>query len=148
MIPVFMPPSSRPRTAPRRPLLSHHRLLVAEAVLLIGLAQMAGKDWLLSQTDLPAPLRVALGMALTLGLFGGLLLVAQRQVQRSLRTTHRVVQRLPIPTPVLGVHALAFLALFGGYARYWNLDSEVLRDLHTGAAEAGAAIHGAASRAP
>ncbi|TNE91853.1 MAG: hypothetical protein EP330_03900 [Deltaproteobacteria bacterium] len=139
--------SSRSRQAPRRrPLFSHRRLLLAEAVLVLGLFQMALRDWVMAQTSLPAPLRVAFGMALILGVFGGLLLLVRRTVERSLSTTHDVVQKLPLPTPMVGVHALIFAVLFGLYAHYWRMDDEVLRSLERGADQTQQAVGAGISR--
>lgn len=146
MICVPMAPSKRSSSAPRRPLFSHRRLLVSEAVLVLGLVQMVAKDWVLAQTSLPAAVRVGFGMALTLGVFGGLFLVAQRQVQRSLSTTHRVVQRLPLPTPVAAVHAIVCMLLFFGYARYWDLDKDVARAVVSSASETQHAVTAALER--
>ena len=113
----------------RRPLLSHRKLLVAEAILILGLVQMALRDHIMRNTELPATLRVAFGMALVLGIFGGLIVFSQRTLTRSLDTTHRVVQRLPVPLPVRMVH-VGFLMLIGwSYAWYWGLDQAVATEL-------------------
>lgn len=121
-----MPSPSRSRQAPRRrALFSHRRLLLAETVLVIGLLQIVLRDWIMVQAALPAAVRVLFGMALILGVFGGVILFVRQQVQRSLTTTHKVVQRLPLPIPLALVHTAAVGALFWCYARYWGLDAEV-----------------------
>ena len=116
-------------TGRRRPLLSHRKLLVAEAILILGLAQMALRDLIMTSTQLPATLRVMFGMGLVLGVFGGLILFSQRTLTRSLDTTHRVVQRLPVPLPVRLVHAGFIVLIAWSYARYWGLDQAVAREL-------------------
>ena len=50
-------------------------------------------------------------------------------IRDSLDTTHRVVQRLPVPLPVRMVH-VGFLMLIGwSYAWYWGLDQAVATEL-------------------
>ncbi|MCO4743832.1 MAG: hypothetical protein KC912_03525 [Proteobacteria bacterium] len=127
-----MASSSARSTPKRRPLLSHRRLLLSETVLVLGLVQMFARDFVLTDANLPAPLRVLFGMALILGLFGGLVFYVQEQVRWSLTTTHKAVQRLPLPTPMVFVHTLVFAVLFWCYAAYWQLDEEVWRSLVAG----------------
>lgn len=120
-----MPPSRARSTPKRRALLSHRRLVLAESVLVLGLVQMYARDWVLAQSQLPAPIRVLFGMGLILGLFGGLVLYVREQVKWSLTTTHKAVKRLPLPAPMALIHTLVFCVLFWGYAHYWHLDGEV-----------------------
>lgn len=122
-------------TGRRRPFLSHRKLLVAEAILILGLAQMALRDWIMTSHHLPATLRVMFGMGLVLGVFGGLILFSQRTLTRSLDTTHRVVQRLPVPLPVRLVHAGFIVLIAWSYARYWGLDQAIAGELSEQAAQ-------------
>ena len=67
-------------------------------------------------SQLPAWSKVVFTMVLVIGLFGGLLLLIHRLTAASLARTHAVVQALPLPTPVILVHAAVFGALFLLYA--------------------------------
>lgn len=99
--------------------LSHRSLITAEALLLVGVADRLGRLWIMHEPHLPAYAKVLLMMALTIGIFGGLILILQRMTTASLSKTHEVVRALPLPTPMVVVHAAAFAGLFFLYA--WAL---------------------------
>jgi hypothetical protein len=48
-------------------------------------------------------------------------------VRRGLARTHDVVRRLPIPVPMLAVHAAVLLGLFLAYAWWWDDRTGALR---------------------
>ena len=118
--------SSRSSPGRLRSFFSHRNLLVSETVLVLGLVQMFARDWLLHDPHLPAWARVALGMGLVVGLFGWLFLFLDKRIKWGLKTTHDVVQKLPLPTPALGVHVLILCGLFYAYAWFWGLDRQLI----------------------
>lgn len=95
-------------------------LLLLEAVLLVGLAKEALEDGVLAWEVLHPLVRVALGIAVTVGTLGGLLVVFEQQIRRGLEKTHEAVQRLPVPTPELGVHVVFLVGIFFAYAWFWD----------------------------
>ncbi len=108
--------------------LSHRRLILTEALLIAGLAQMAAHGWIITQSELPALLRVLLSMALVVGVFGGLFLVFQQSVTWGLDKTVATARRTGLVTHVLP-HMVLLAGLFWGYALFWGLDGPVLREL-------------------
>jgi hypothetical protein len=108
-----MPPRQR-----RRP--SLHRLLVAaEAVLFLGVL----RDWvwsLVRRSELANWSKVVLAMALTLGLLGGLIVVARALFVRGLARTHAEAGRAAGTTLLLHLALLA--VLFALYARMLGID--------------------------
>jgi len=107
---------------------SHRRLILTEALLIAGLAQMAAHGWIVAQSQLPGAVRVVLSMALVVGVFGGLLVVFQRSVSWGLNQTVATIRRTGLVTHVLP-HILLLTGLFWGYARFWGLDGVILREL-------------------
>jgi hypothetical protein len=108
---------------------SHRRLLLTEAILVAGLAQLAAHDWLMNQHHLSAALRVVLGMAMVVGVFGGLFLLFQRSVTWGLHKTVSTVKRGAGLATTFLPHALLWLALFAAYAWFWGLDRAILAEL-------------------
>jgi hypothetical protein len=107
---------------------SHRRLILTEALLIAGLAQMTAHGWIVAQSHLPAILRVLLSMALVLGVFGGLIVLFQRSVSWGLDQTVATIRRTGLATHVLP-HILLLGGLFWSYARFWGLDGLILREL-------------------
>lgn len=96
------------------------KLILLETVLVVGLLEELAEDAVLAW-DLVHPLvRVLIAIGLVVGAFGGMVLVFQDYVRRGVARTHDAVRRLPIPVPMLGVHALALLGLFLAYAWMWD----------------------------
>ncbi|MCH7824778.1 MAG: hypothetical protein IH849_08250, partial [Acidobacteria bacterium] len=89
-----MSPSGRKRTR----LFTYRRLIVMEALLLIGALQFMAEDRVVA-SDFPDELKVVFIMFLVLGFLGSLLVVVERLAKSGLGTTHRTIQALPIPTP-------------------------------------------------
>ena len=110
----------RPRWSLLPRWLSHRHLILSETVLVIGLVQAALNELILTHPSIPPLLRVLLGMMLVVGAFGWLIVWAHRQVQRTLSGTHRAVQNLPLPTPVLLIHLVVLGVLFLVYCWRWN----------------------------
>ncbi len=100
--------------------LTHRRLIVLEALLLVGVLEMAAEDRIVA-SGFPDELKVVFVMLLVLGFFGSLLIVVERAAKSGLGTTHRTIQSLPIPTPRIFIHALLLFGLFLAYARVLNL---------------------------
>ena len=107
---------------------SHRRLILTEALLIAGLAQMSAHGWIVAQSQLPAVVRVVLSMALVIGVFGSLLVIFQRSVSWGLDQTVATIRRASRVTHVLP-HMALIIGLFWGYARFWGLDGLVLREL-------------------
>ena len=110
--------SSSGRKRPR--LFTHRRLIVMEALLLIGALEFMAEDRVVA-SDFPDELKVAFVMLLVLGFFGSLLVVVERLAKSGLGTTRRTIQALPIPTPRIFIHALVLFGLFLAYASALDL---------------------------
>lgn len=95
-------------------------LLLLETVLLVGLAKEALEDGVLALPAVHPLIRVALGIAVTVGTLGGLLVLFEQQIRRGLEKTHDAVQRLPVPTPEFAVHLAVLGAIFFAYAWFWD----------------------------
>lgn len=95
---------------------SHRRLIAVEALLLVGLLDRLGRQWVIHEAPAPEWLKVIILMALVVGVLGGVLLLLQKGLTSSLSKTHDVVKALPLPTPLVFVHAAAFVGLFFLYA--------------------------------
>lgn len=104
----------------RARLLTHRRLIVSEALLLVGVLEMAAEDRVVA-SNFPDELKVVFIMLLVLGFFGSLLIVVERLAKSGLGTTHRTIQALPIPTPRIVIHALLLFGLFLAYAGILDL---------------------------
>lgn len=95
--------------------LRHRALVTTEALLLISLA----KDLIGAQVkhaQIANGWKVLFIMAATVGLLGVLFLVLEKFTTSSVAKTHEVVQALPLPMPMLGIHAAALIGLFYLYA--------------------------------
>ena len=99
---------------------THRRLIVMEALLLIGALEFAAEDRVVA-SDFPDELKVVSVMVLVLGFFGSLLVVVERLATSGLGKTHRTIQALPIPTPRIFTHALVLFGLFLAYASALDL---------------------------
>jgi hypothetical protein len=95
-------------------------LVTTEALLLISLA----KDLISDQVKHAAignGWKVGFVMAATIGLLGVLFLVLERIATTGVAKTHAVVQALPLPVPMLAIHAAALVGLFYLYAWHQHL---------------------------
>lgn len=99
---------------------THRRLVVLEALLLVGVLEMAAEDRIVA-SDFPDELKIAFVMLLVLGFFGSFLVVLERVARSGLGTTHRTIRSLPIPMPRIFIHVLVLLGLFLAYAGVLNL---------------------------
>ena len=96
--------------------LSHRKLIGVESILVVGLLQSVGQDWLHRQSDIPWWFKTLLAMAMTAGLFGAMVLIMVGITSWGLRGTHSVISgRLLLPLFI--VHSIVFLVLFYVYAR-------------------------------
>lgn len=100
--------------------LRHRALLTGEVILSVGVVQELIQRQVQHLT-LPPYGKVLWIMASTLGVLGVLLVVIRAVVKHSLAKTHDVVQAIPLPTPLLLVHALLYVALFYLYAYVWDV---------------------------
>ncbi|MBA3847661.1 MAG: hypothetical protein H0X45_13595 [Planctomycetes bacterium] len=60
-------------------------------------------------------------MALAIGVFGGLLYLLDAFTAKSVAKTHDMVRAVPLPMPMLLVHAAVFVGLFFLYAYVWHV---------------------------
>lgn len=98
----------------------HRTLIGAEAVLVLGVA----RDWVWRQvmaSTLPNWGKIALAMATTVGIFGGMFLIVRRMAVRGMWKTHHAAQGLPLFLPTLLLHAALLGVLFVLYARILGL---------------------------
>lgn len=100
--------------------LRHRSLVTAEAVLLVGVLQQLLSQWLATQV-MPNAARVALTMAMVLGLLGSIVVVVRVIAMKGVHHTHAVAKALPIPAATWLAHAAAFAALYLLYAIVWHL---------------------------
>ena len=104
--------------------LRQRALVTAEAVLLVG----AGQQLLSQQIErlhLPNWGRVLFTMATTVGVLGGVILLARSFAAKGVAQTHQVAKVLPIPAATWLLHIAAFCGLFALYAIVWHLPVEV-----------------------
>lgn len=109
---------TRKTTMPK--FLRHRTLVATEVLLLISLA----KDLFGAQVrdaGVANAWKVLLVMAITLGVLGVLFLLLERLTTRGVAKTHEVVKALPVPLPMLVIHALTMGGLFYLYAWYLDL---------------------------
>jgi hypothetical protein len=99
--------------------LKHRALLTGEVILVVGVVQELIQRQM-NHLGLPPYGKVLWIMACTLGVLGVLLVVVHTAVKRSLAKTHEVVQAIPVPTPLLLVHAAIYVGLFYLYAWMWE----------------------------
>ncbi len=100
--------------------LRHRQLLTTEAVLLIAVGMELVQRWITSHHGVPWWGKTLEVMVVNAGLLGGLLLVLTTWMRGSLSGATRAVQAVPIPAPMLFVHAGVFLVIFVIYATVWN----------------------------
>jgi hypothetical protein len=98
---------------------SHRALIAAEAVLLIGLGKTMIEACVLAM-QLPNWGKVLFIMAVTLGVLGGLILIAQKLTVRGMAKTHAAL-KAAMPVPYALVHAAVFGGLFLLYAHFLGL---------------------------
>jgi hypothetical protein len=99
--------------------LKHRGLLTGEVILVVGVVQELIQRQM-NHLGLPPYGKVLWIMACTLGVLGVLLVFVQAAIKRSLAKTHDVVQAIPVPTPLLLVHAAIYVGLFYLYAWMWE----------------------------
>lgn len=113
--------SSKRRPPRRRRLFSHTRLVMAEAVLLVGALHAYLEETIEDSEALHPALKVGLLMIVVVGIYGSVILFFERLAQRSLEKTHKVVQALPLPTPFIVVHVLVLVAIYLLYATVFEV---------------------------
>lgn len=112
-----MPPPMAPasRRTSRRPAwrrwFSHKRLVLIEALLLLGPAKSWAEAWILARPELANAAKLAIAMLMHLGVFATIFILVERWLAASVARTHAAVQALPIPTPLLAMHLLALAGL-------------------------------------
>ncbi len=98
--------------------LSNRRLISLEAVLLVGLLENFAESYVMG-TGFPAPLKSLFIMMLVAGAFGLLMVVVVSATKRSLSQGSKMLQSLPVPTPVLLVHGAVLVGIYWLYATQW-----------------------------
>src|SRR5262249_45466243 len=101
----------------RRRLFSHRGMIAVEAVLVVGIL----KDLMtavVKSSHLPNWGKVLFVMALTVGVFGGLVFFVERFTERTVASTHKAVRSLPVALPYWLVHLAVLGALFLLYANH------------------------------
>jgi hypothetical protein len=104
--------------------LRHRALMTAEAVLLVGVGQQLLSQYI-ANVPMPNWGRVLFTMASTLGILGGVVLIAKAMAKKGVAQTHNVAKSLPIPLSTWILHAAAFCGLFALYAIVWHLPVDV-----------------------
>ncbi len=98
-----------------------HRWLVrTEAILVAGVAQELVQRLIKAQ-GWPRWAQVLWIMGCTLGMLGGLVLVLRTFATKTVSSTHQAARKLPLPAPLLLMHAAALPGLFCIYAWGWHL---------------------------
>lgn len=98
----------------------HRALIAAESVLLVGVGQKLLSEWLES-VPMPNGARIAMTMAMTLGVLGSLVLFAKGMTSKGVEQTAEVAKALPLPASTWLFHVAAFFGLFCLYAVVWHL---------------------------
>ncbi len=100
--------------------LSHRRLVLIEALLLVGALEFELENRVLA-SDYADELKVVFSMLLVLGFFGSLLFFVERLARTGVGKTHQTIRYLPIPTPRILTHGVVLFGLFLAYARVLDL---------------------------
>ncbi len=95
------------------------RWILVETVLLVGLGKEMLEWLVLEQSPLPPVVQVILGMVVVASTLGGLVVVAEQRLRKSLAKTHRKVQRR-YRLPAILWHVLMVVFIFIAYAAFWN----------------------------
>ncbi len=101
--------------------LSHRFLVGIEVVLLVGAANQAFGDWVVSQQQVPWWGRTLFAMAGVIGAFSALFAMVNALAAVGVNATHKAVQSAPVPLPGLAVHLAALTGIFFLYAWLWGL---------------------------
>ena len=103
--------------------LRHSNLVAAEALLLVSVIKDFINDFIKSQPASTVPNwgKVLFLMAATVGVLGVFFAVLEKATKGGVARTHDVVQALPIPAPVLAIHAAVLVGLFYLYAHLQHL---------------------------
>ncbi len=110
--------SEKQQAKRRKARLRQKQLIALEALLVIRWVLRYAEGVVKEQPWSPW-LQISLIMFLVAGAFGWFLWVIQRTAEKSVEGTTRLVERMPIPMPMLVVHFLVFVILFVAYA--WQL---------------------------
>lgn len=102
------------------PWLRHRNLLTAEAALLVAVGLQLLQTSVSTRPDVPWWLKTLLIMAINGGLLGGMLLLVTALTRSSLSGAQRVVQAVPLPTPLLAIHLVILGSMFVLYAHIWE----------------------------
>lgn len=97
---------------------SNRRLISLEAILLMGLLENFAEAQVMA-ADLPDPVKSLFIMLLIAGAFGVLMALVVAATKRSLAGGNKLLQSLPIPTPLLVVHGAALSGIYWLYATQW-----------------------------
>lgn len=100
--------------------LSHRRLVLLEALLLVGAVDLELENRVLA-SGFADELKVAFSMLLVLGFFGSFVFLAERVATTGVGKTHQTIRSLPIPTPRILIHGAVLCGLFLAYARVLDL---------------------------
>ncbi|TVR39344.1 MAG: hypothetical protein EA402_14785 [Planctomycetota bacterium] len=96
-------------------------MLTIETILLIGVAQVWFKKWLIEINYLPGWIKIALLMLLMVGVLGFLLVYLESAAKRSLASATGVVQAVPLPWSMILAHAAAIAGLFWLYGYVYGI---------------------------
>jgi len=107
------------RRSRRGKIFSHRTLIAAEAILLIGLCKTLLEARVLAM-QLPNWGKVLFVMAVTLGVLGGLILIAQKLTMRGMAKAHAAL-KAAMPVPYVLIHAAIIAGLFLLYAHFLGL---------------------------
>ena len=99
--------------------LSHRTLLWVETVLVVGLVKEALEWLVLERAPVDPLIRVLAGMVVVAGTLGGLVVVLQTRVRKSLDRTYQLFRRR-YRLPILGLHLVVLVSIFVSYAAFWN----------------------------
>lgn len=99
-------------------LLSNHRLISLETVLLMGLLENAGESMVM-QTGWPDPIKTLLIMLLIAGAFGVVMVLLFSATKQLLSRGNKAVQSLPVPTPLLVIHGVLLGGIYWLYTTQW-----------------------------
>jgi hypothetical protein len=90
----------------------------------VGVGQQLLSQYI-AQIQMPNWGRVLFTMASTLGILGGVVLIAKAMAKKGVAQTHNVAKSLPIPMGTWILHLAAFCGLFALYAIVWHLPVDV-----------------------
>lgn len=123
--------SEKQQARRRKARLRQKQLIALESLLLLRWL-LRYVEIMIKEQDWSPWIQISVIMLMVAGAFGWFLYFIQRTAETSVESTHRIVERMPIPVPMLIVHTCIFALLFIAYAWQLGFIEEIQRDAEFG----------------